>query len=130
MVTVRGIWNWVLYGSCFLVLAAQVLGSLLEQLGVLIWSVSILLSDMEWIYWTLYIVPHFATMTFLLAEQKRTLGRTLDWFCLETREPVLRQVRPSFPSIIFRTIAAVRTDSYEAACKTLYEMLDLELPLP
>lgn len=67
---VRGIWNRVLYGSCLLLLAAQVLGPLLEQLGVLIWPMPVLFSDMDWSYWIVCVAPLFAAMTFLLAEQK------------------------------------------------------------
>ena len=67
---VRGIWNRVLYGGCFLFLAAQVLGPLLEQLGVLIWPMPVLFSDMDWSYWIVCVAPLFAAMAFLLAEQK------------------------------------------------------------
>lgn len=64
---VRGSWNRVLYGSCFLVLAAQVLGPLLEQFGVLIWVMPILFSDTDWLYWLACVVPQLTAMTFLLA---------------------------------------------------------------
>ena len=64
---VRGIWNRVLYGSCFLVLATQVLGPLLEQLGVLIWPMPVLFSDMDWSYWIVCVVPQLTAMAFLLA---------------------------------------------------------------
>ena len=64
--TVRGSWNRVLYGSCFLLLAAQVLGPLLEQLGILIWSMPVLFSEMDWDYWVLCVVPFFAAMAALI----------------------------------------------------------------
>lgn len=67
---VRGIWNRVLYGSCFLVLTAQVVGPLLEQLGVIIWPIPVLFSDTDWLYWLVCVVPLFAAMTVLLAEQE------------------------------------------------------------
>ena len=72
---VKGIWNRVLYGSCFLVLTAQVVGPLLEQLGVLIWPMPILFSDMDWSYWIVCVAPLFAAMAFLLAgrETKREI---------------------------------------------------------
>lgn len=64
---VKGSWNRVLYGSCFLLLAAQVLGPLLEQLGILIWSMPVLFSEMDWDYWVLCVVPFFAAMAALIA---------------------------------------------------------------
>lgn len=63
---VKGSWNRVLYGSCFLLLAAQVLGPLLEQLGVLIWSMPVLFSEMDWDYWVLCVMPFFAAMAALI----------------------------------------------------------------
>ena len=64
---VKGIWNRVLYGSCFLLLAVQIVGPLLEQFGVLIWTMPILFSDTDWLYWLACVVPQLTAMTFLLA---------------------------------------------------------------
>lgn len=66
---VKGIWNRVLYGSCFLVLTAQVVGPLLEQLGILIWPMPILFSSMDWSYHIACVVPLFAAMAFLVEGQ-------------------------------------------------------------
>ena len=65
---VRGIWNRVLYGSCFLLLAVQIVGPLLEQFGVLIWTMPILFSDTDWLYWLACVVPQLTAMDILLAE--------------------------------------------------------------
>lgn len=64
---VKGIWNRVLYGSCFFLLAAQIVGPLLEQFGVLIWTMPILFSDTDCLYWLACVVPQLTAMSFLLA---------------------------------------------------------------
>lgn len=70
-VSLRGIWNRVLYGSCFLLLAVQVVGPLLEQFGVLIWTMPVLFSDTDWLYWLVCVVPQLTAMTFLLSGQEK-----------------------------------------------------------
>ena len=67
---VKGIWNRVLYGSCLLLLTVQIVGPLLEQFGVPIWTVPILFSDTDWLYWLACVVPQLTAMAFLLAGQE------------------------------------------------------------